>query len=95
MGVPVVSLRGQTHVSRVTPGLLDRVGLGRFAAQTRDGYVDTAVRLAGDLEQLSDLRKSLRDRMHAGSLTDGVRLARQIESAYREMWTRWCQSGGN
>ncbi len=90
MGVPVVSLRGKSHVARVTPALLDRMGLGNLAAPTIEDYVQTAIGLAGDLETLNSLRKGLRESMHIHSLTDGARLAREIEFAYRAMWRNWC-----
>ena len=90
MGVPVVTLRGSTHVSRVSQGLLERVGLGRLAAADPDGYVDAAAGLARDLEGLAQLRGALRQTMRDRSLTDGRRLAAEIEDAYRGMWAGWC-----
>jgi protein O-GlcNAc transferase len=90
MGVPVVSLRGNSHVSRVTPAILERVGLGSLAACSEDEYVRIAVRLAGDLSSLACTRVDLRKSMQSGLMGDGVRLAREIEAAYRWMWDRWC-----
>jgi protein O-GlcNAc transferase len=93
MGVPVVSLRGASHVSRVTPALLERMDLGHLAARTVQQYVDTAAALAFDLGALTRLRSELRESMRTHSLTDGARLAREIESGYRTMWRRWCKNG--
>jgi predicted O-linked N-acetylglucosamine transferase (SPINDLY family) len=94
MGVPVISLRGQTHVSRVTPALLDRLDLGELAAETPAGYVEQALRLAGSLERLAALRAGLREKMQERWMTGGSRLAQEIEQAYRTMWRRWCASQG-
>ena len=93
MGVPVVTLRGATYVGRVSPALLERMGLGDLAADSPENYVRRAVELAGDVEALARLRGSLRERMKNSSLTDGVRLAAEIEAAYREMWSEWCAKG--
>ena len=90
MGVPVVTVAGSTHVSRVGGGLLRRMGLDRFVAPDVAGYIETAVALAGDLDALRELRVGLRGMMLASPLMDGRRLAREIEAAYREMWVRWC-----
>lgn len=43
MGVPVVSLRGLSHVARVGEGLLERAGLGSLSARSIEVYVSTAV----------------------------------------------------
>jgi predicted O-linked N-acetylglucosamine transferase (SPINDLY family) len=90
MGVPVVTLRGASYVSRVAPALLDRIGLGDLASDSPENYIHRAVELANDREGLALLRSSLRGRMKNSSLTDGERLAVEIEAAYREMWAEWC-----
>jgi protein O-GlcNAc transferase len=89
MGVPVVNLRGSSHVSRVGQALLERAGLGHLATRSLDEYVCSAVSLAGDLESLASLRAGLRSRV-SGSLGDGARLAAEIEEGYRWMWKKWC-----
>jgi predicted O-linked N-acetylglucosamine transferase (SPINDLY family) len=90
MGVPVVSLAGQTHVSRVGVSLLKNVGLTELIAQTPKQYVEIAVGLANDLPRLAELRRMSRSRMRASPLMDGPRFARDIEAAYRQMWRNWC-----
>ena len=89
MGVPVLTLAGDTHASRVGVSLLNQVGLGELIAGSVDQYVDVAVLLASHPEKLTGLRSFLRQRMAASPLCDANRLARQIERAYREMWRKW------
>ena len=91
MGVPVVTLAGKTHVSRVGVSLLTNVGLGELVGQTEEEYVDIAVGLARDVPRLVELRAGLRRRMENSPLMDGARFARNVEAAYREMWRRWCE----
>jgi protein O-GlcNAc transferase len=95
MGVPVVSLAGQTHVSRVGASLLNSVGLPEFIAQTTKQYVEIAIELAKDLPRLAELRRTLRPRIRVSPLMDASRLARDIENAYRKMWRNWCAQSGN
>ncbi|MBN2138834.1 MAG: tetratricopeptide repeat protein [Sedimentisphaerales bacterium] len=92
MGVPTVSLVGQCHASRVGLSILSRVGLGFFAASTADEYVAKATALAGNLPALAQIRYSMRARIAASGLCYTRGFASQIESAYRQMWYRWCQS---
>jgi protein O-GlcNAc transferase len=90
MGVPVIALTGNTHVSRVGHGILHRVGLGDWVANTLEEYAAIAARAR--VEALADLRAGMRDRLAASSLMDGRRVTREIEDAYRWMWRTWCLS---
>jgi predicted O-linked N-acetylglucosamine transferase (SPINDLY family) len=91
MGVPVVTLAGQTHVARVGVSLLHAVGLDDLVAQTPQQYVDIAARLAADRERLTHLRATLRGQMQSSPLGDITSLARDVEAAYRQCWQRWCR----
>jgi protein O-GlcNAc transferase len=90
MGVPVVSLAGRTHVSRVGVSLLTNVGLPEIIAQTPEEYLLIASKLATNPARLDALRASLRNQMRSSPLTDGGRFAKDIEAAYRDAWRRWC-----
>lgn len=90
MGVPVVSLVGQTAVGRGGLSLLSNLGLAELATPDAEQYVSLALELAGDLPRLTQLRASLRERMRQSPLMDARLFARDIENAYRDMWKRWC-----
>jgi protein O-GlcNAc transferase len=91
MGVPVVTLAGCTHVSRVGVSLLTNIGLPELIAQRPEDFVLIAAGLASDRARLKELRSSMRRRMLSSPLMDGPRLARDVESAYRQAWRRWCK----
>ena len=91
MGVPVVSLAGESAVSRAGLSQLTNLGLPEFVAHAENEYVAIATELAGDLPRLAELRETLRPRMEASVLMDAVRFTRGIENAYRKMWRRWCE----
>jgi predicted O-linked N-acetylglucosamine transferase (SPINDLY family) len=95
MGVPVVTLVGQTVFGRAGMSQLTNLGLPELIARTPDQYVQIATDLAGDLPRLGELRRTLRARMQASPLMDGPRFARNVEAAYRQMWRNWCQAGGD
>jgi predicted O-linked N-acetylglucosamine transferase (SPINDLY family) len=94
MGVPVISLVGQCHVSRVGLSILSRVGLEFFAASAPEEYVARAVALAAKPNALAEIRDSMRQRMLSGKLCDAKGFARSVEEAYRKMWHRWCRYRG-
>jgi len=89
MGVPVVTLMGETVVSRAGWCQLSNLGLGELAAQTPGQFVSIAVKLADDLPRLQELRSTLRGRMERSPLMDAPKFARSIEAAYRQMWRTW------
>ena len=89
MGVPVVSLRTDEEVGRVSAELLDSVGLADLCAPDALAYVDAAVALAADHGRLDGLRRGLRARMQAGRIMDGATMAANLDKAYRAMWLNW------
>jgi predicted O-linked N-acetylglucosamine transferase (SPINDLY family) len=90
MGVPVVTLVGQTVVGRAGLSQLSNVGLPELVAYSHEEYVEVATGLASDLGRLADLRRGLRARMQRSPLMDAPAFARGIEAAYRTVWRRWC-----
>lgn len=93
MGVPVVTLAGNTHVSRLSAGLLLRMGLGDMIACDVEEYIRIAVRTAADIPGLALLRRDLRRRMRRSTLVDGARVTREVEQAYWRMWRERTSAG--
>jgi predicted O-linked N-acetylglucosamine transferase (SPINDLY family) len=89
MCVPVVSLVGDTAVSRAGLSILSNLGLPELATTTPREYVRCAVNLAQNFPRLSELRASLRSRMQQSPLMDGFQFARDVEAAYRQMWRQF------
>jgi predicted O-linked N-acetylglucosamine transferase (SPINDLY family) len=94
MAVPVVSLVGEHHMSRVGLSILSRLGLEFFAAATADEYVSKASALAANFESLDKIRMSMRNRLAASPLCNNRGFAIKVEQAYRTMWHKYCESRG-
>jgi protein O-GlcNAc transferase len=92
MGVPLVTLAGSTVASRGSLSILSNLGLPELAVMTKEEYVKLATRLANDLPRLRGLRSGMRERMEKSVLMDAKRFALQVESAYRQMWEKWCET---
>jgi predicted O-linked N-acetylglucosamine transferase (SPINDLY family) len=80
MGVPVISLIGKTHVSRVAASILNVVGLEQFICQSRQDYINCATNLANNIDELTELRKGMRERMKSSRLCDAFSFAREYEA---------------
>lgn len=86
MGVPTLTLNGDRLISRQGASLLTAAGLPDWIAADTDDYVRRAIALAGRPDQLQTWRESLRDRVAASALFDGVAFARDFTDALHGMW---------
>jgi predicted O-linked N-acetylglucosamine transferase (SPINDLY family) len=85
MGVPVVTLCGETHRSRMGASVLANLGLHELIAKTPDEYVRIASALAADTARLQQLRSTMRERLTNSVLLNDERFATSIEDAYERM----------
>ncbi|MBI4700223.1 MAG: tetratricopeptide repeat protein [Deltaproteobacteria bacterium] len=90
MGVPVVTLAGNSHRSRVGASVLGNVGLGQLVAENEQGFVERAVEVARDVAWRAELRAGLREGMACSPLMDGAGHARALCDAYVQLWRGWC-----
>jgi predicted O-linked N-acetylglucosamine transferase (SPINDLY family) len=88
MGLPVVSQCGTNHASRLGRSILSAVGMADLVASDGDAYVDTAIRLASDRDDLVRRRAAMRDLLTKSPLLDGAGFARRLEDAFRTMWRK-------
>ena len=91
MGIPSVTLAGDSPISRAGTALAHAIGLESWVAEDREGYISIAAAAARDLQSLASLRASMRQRMQL-KLTDGARFTRSYEKALRKAWSRWCET---
>ncbi len=94
MGVPVVTLPGQTFAGRHAASHLSVAGLAELVARDAGDYLGIVRRLGADRDRLAALRDGLRARVAASPLCDTGRFARNLEAALRGQWRRWCAGAG-
>ena len=86
MGVPVVTMPGESFASRHSASHLSNAGLAEWVAPDVDAYVETAVARAADLPGLRRLRAELRPRLKASPLCNAPRFAANLGAALRQAW---------
>jgi len=91
MGVPVISLQGKTHASRVTASILYHLELDEFAVNSVQEFAGGAKKLAQDPAALNQLKSELRSRMQQSALLDYKRFGRDFGNALRGQWHEWCR----
>lgn len=86
MGVPTLTLAGDSMHSRQGASLMTAAGLPEWVAFSVEEYVQTALRLGQDIGYLSKLRLEIRPRVAASALFDAEGFARHLEAALWDMW---------
>jgi predicted O-linked N-acetylglucosamine transferase (SPINDLY family) len=92
MGVPVVSLVGDRHASRVGLSLLTAIGHSEWAMEKIDDYIEKAIALALDRPLREKLRCSLRSELMNSVLMAYPSQTSRFEAALRQTWQNWCSS---
>jgi predicted O-linked N-acetylglucosamine transferase (SPINDLY family) len=91
MGAPVISLAGNTAVSRAGSTLLANVGLEGLVTRSAEQYVERAAGLIRDTSGLAALRGELRERIESSPVMDARAFAGDLEAAFRTAWRAWCE----
>ena len=90
MGVPIVSLIGATHASRVGASLLTNCGLQDLVCSSPEEYVAKAVGFAEHPEIIRKVRGNMRERLRLSPLLSEPWFTRKFEAALRGMWKEYC-----
>ena len=90
-GVPLLTVEGQTYISRVAGSLLRNVGLPELIMPDLQAYEEMAVALAQDRERLHALRSRLEVARETALLFDTEGLLRKLEGAFKQAWGRFEQ----
>lgn len=88
MGVPTLTLAGNTMLSRQGASFLSCAGLTDWIANNEDDYVNLALAHASDIQKLAQLRDTLRQHVLGSPLFDAPRFALDLEEALTKMWQR-------
>ncbi|MEY4295432.1 MAG: hypothetical protein RLY82_1120 [Pseudomonadota bacterium] len=86
MGVPTLTMSGNTLIARQGASLMTAAGLPDWVAKSQQEYVSKAMYLSEHLDDLAELRAGLRQQVRVRPLFDGQRFAHRftdaVESAY-------------
>ena len=86
-GLPVLTMRGATAVSRVSASILETAGFSDLVVDSLDDYYRLALEMAREPERLRDLRRRVKAARES-PLFDAARYRRRVEKAYGLMLER-------
>ncbi len=83
IGLPILTLAGQTYASRIGGSLLHSVGLSELVTDSVEAYEQKAIELANQPEKLKGLKEKLLQQN--SSLFDGSGKVKELEGLFEEM----------
>jgi len=84
-GVPLVTVMGETFASRVAASLVTAAGLPELVTHSFDEFVERAISLASNHQELGRLRLKLSEGRGVCALFDAPRFTRNLERAYESI----------
>jgi len=91
MGIPTLCIEGHSLASRGALDVMSQVGLNDFVALDETDFLNHGLFWASHLEQLAEVRATLRSRFERSPLAKPEMIAEGLQRAFRQMWTRWCE----
>ena len=90
MGVPTLTLSGESMPGRVGAAVLSQVGLPDFVVASAEDFVARGLFWANNLASLAQLRAGLREVFAQSPFRKPDLIAAGLNYALRTMWRRWC-----
>ena len=89
MGVPIVSMEGDSFKSRMGTGILSYLGRTEWLADSPAAYLRISRDLAADVHALNTLRSGLRDEIENSALMREDIFNHHFGEGLRVMWLQW------
>lgn len=88
-GLPVLTLSGETFISRVAGSLLHAVGLDDLISSSVDDYTEKALSLARCPMRIKEIKNYLEANKMDLPLFDAVNYTKNLENAYMKIWDQY------
>lgn len=88
MGIPVITLKGFTHASRVSSSILLSAGLDELVANSEKEYVDLALKLAERRSTLLEFKHHVRKSVLNSPLTNEQAFTAKFEKSLEKMYSK-------
>ncbi len=93
MGVPTLTVAGDTTVGRLGSAIMQHLGLDEFVARNESDFVEKGKAWQNDLEKLAGVRANMRNRFSHSAIADTEGIAAALVQACRIAWQCWCTDG--
>jgi predicted O-linked N-acetylglucosamine transferase (SPINDLY family) len=86
MGVPVLTLKGNSFLSRAGESIAHNSGQSNWIATDSNDYLRKAIYFAHHIKKLAQLRQRLRTQVLASPIFDAPQFAHHFENALQQIW---------
>lgn len=86
MGLPVLTLIGESFASRVAASLLHAVNMSELITFSEDQYIKTAIKIASSQKNLEKIKKKLSINLSKSFLFDSKLFTKNLEDSFRQMY---------
>lgn len=86
MGVPTLTLLGNSLIARQGASMLTCAGLPDWVADSHEQYVEKAIAFAQDPQKLALIRTNLREQVLRSPLMDAAQFAQDFETLLFKLW---------
>jgi len=86
MGLPVLTLIGESFASRVAASLLHAVNLPELITFSEDQYIDYAIKIASSPSSLQKIKTKLSANLSSSSLFDSKLFTKNLEDSFHQMY---------
>lgn len=90
-GVPVITLCGERYCSQNGRSILSSIGHSELVAYSEEDFINKAIQLANNPQQLIHYRQTLREDFRRSPRGSAAILAKKLDNAYVDMWVRHCK----
>ena len=89
VGLPVLTLMGESFASRVAASLLNAVGLPELITTNQEDYESLAIELATNPDKIQKIKNTLINNLPSSPLYNTKLFTQHLESAYQIMYQRY------
>jgi predicted O-linked N-acetylglucosamine transferase (SPINDLY family) len=91
MGVPVVTLSGNTFISRQGETILKNLGMDDWISYSENEYIDLAVKKAKQIKSSKTYKEELREKVEKSPVMNTQLFAKHLSDAFQDMWGQFNQ----
>ena len=89
MGVPVIILKGNRYVSHFGEMINSNLNMEDWIAENNNEYISKTIKFSSNIDLLSKIRASLREKALQSPLFDAPRFAKHFSKMLWEMWMKF------
>lgn len=94
MGVPTLTLAGETPSSRVGASIMNQLEMHGFIATSIEDFLSKGCFWANEISALGILRMEMRARLQNSAMGQPELFAKSLDIVFRKMWHKWCNDLG-